>query len=71
MDSENMEVDSSDYEEVIEKTLIHVVLDNSDEAIAINSNSNIRLIGVESESPVLKVENKVISSFFIYYFKRF
>lgn len=55
-----MEVDnSSDSEEVVEETLIHVVMDNPEETVNVNPNSNVRLIGIDSESPALQIENKV------------
>ncbi|CAI6345280.1 unnamed protein product [Macrosiphum euphorbiae] len=57
MDSDN---DSTqDCEEIVEETLIHVVVDNADEMSILNSNSNVRVIAVDSDSPALQIENKI------------
>lgn len=59
------EDDCSDYEEIVEESLIHVVIDDPDEIVNVNANSNVRLIAVESESPALQIENKVFENLFI------
>lgn len=61
MDYENEGTDSSDYEEICEQSLIHVVMDNPDDMSTVNTNTNVRMIGVDSDSPVLQIENQVIS----------
>jgi len=66
MDHGGKETDSSDCEE----SLIHVTKDNPDDMSTVNINSNGRLIAMDSDSPALKIENKVIFLFFrwcIYY----
>lgn len=64
MDNENANSDCSDYEEIVEESLIHVVMDDPDEMAIVNVNSNVRLIAPESESPALQIDNKVIKIFF-------
>lgn len=51
--------DESDYEEIIEETLIHVVMDNPEDMSTLNPSSNVRVIAVDSDSPALQIENKV------------
>jgi len=63
MDHEDEETDCSDYEEIVEESLIHVVMDNPDDMSTVNVNSNVQLIGVDSDSPALQIENKVIFKF--------
>jgi len=65
MDHEGEETDSSDYEEIVEESLIHVVMDNPDDMSTVNINSNVRLIAVDSDSPALQIENNVIFLFFV------
>lgn len=48
-----------DCEEIVEETLIHVVVDNADEMSILNANSKVRVIAVDSDSPALQIDNKV------------
>lgn len=57
--NEGAESCSSDYEEIVEETLIHVVMDNPDEISHVNVNSNVRMIAIDSDSPMLQIENQV------------
>lgn len=59
MDVDNDSTGTQDFEEIIEESMIHVVLDNADEMSTLNANSNVRVIGVDSDSPALQIENKV------------
>jgi hypothetical protein len=59
MDSNNDSLDAQDFEEIVEETLIHVTVDNADEMSILNANSNVRVLAVDSETPVLQIENKV------------
>lgn len=52
--------DSSDCEEIFEESLIHVVMDNPDDMSTMNINSNVRVNAINSDSPTLQIENKVI-----------
>lgn len=61
MDSNNDSSDTLDCEEIVEETLIHVVMDNADEMSILNPNSNVRVLAVDSDSPVLQIENKVFT----------
>lgn len=61
MESNNDSPDTLDCEEIVEETLIHVVMDNADEMSILNQNSNVRVLAVDSDSPVLQIENKVLS----------
>lgn len=70
MQSDNDPTDSQDCEEIVEETLIHVVVDNADEMSTLNANSNVRVIAIESDSPALQIENKVpITKVFTSFFK--
>lgn len=51
--------DDSDYEEIIEETLVHVVMDNPEDMSTLNPSSNVRVIAIDSDSPALQIENKV------------
>lgn len=51
--------DDSEWDEVVEESLIHVTLDNADDTANVNATSNVRVIAIESDSPALQVENKV------------
>lgn len=54
------EIELSDSEEiVVEETLIQVTTNNPDDMFSMNANSNVRVIAVDSNSPVLQIENKV------------
>jgi len=66
MQSENDPTDSQDCEEIVEETLIHVVMDNADEMSILNANSNVRVIAIDSDSPALQIENKVSRRLFIF-----
>lgn len=59
MDSNNDSPDTLDCEEIVEETLIHVVMDNADEMSILNPNTNVRVLAVDSDSPVLQIENKI------------
>ncbi|NP_001280350.1 uncharacterized protein LOC100569993 [Acyrthosiphon pisum] len=59
MHSDNDSTDTQDCEEIVEETLIHVVVDNADEMSILNANSNVRVIAVDSDSPALQIENKI------------
>ena len=59
MHSDNDSKDIQDCEEIVEETLIHVVVDNADEMSVLNANSNVRVIAMDSDSPALQIENKV------------
>jgi len=61
MHSENDSTDTQDCEEIVEETLIQVVMDNADEMSILNANSNVRVIGIDSDSPALQIENKVLT----------
>ncbi|XP_050520930.1 uncharacterized protein LOC126894164 [Daktulosphaira vitifoliae] len=54
-----MDVDSSSDEEIVEENYIHVTVDNPDEFNALNVYSNARIIGIDTESPILQVHNKI------------
>lgn len=56
-DEENNLLD--DEEIVVEETLIQVSIDDPDEMSSVNSNSIVRVIALETDSPVLQIENKV------------
>jgi len=59
MQSDNDSTDTQDCEEIVEETLIHIVVDNADEMSILNANSNVRVIALDSDSPALQIENKV------------
>ncbi|XP_026813911.1 general transcription factor 3C polypeptide 6 isoform X1 [Rhopalosiphum maidis] len=52
-------LDTQDFEEIVEEALIHVTVDNADEISILNVNSNVRVLAVDSETPVLQIENKI------------
>lgn len=61
------EIELSDSEEiVVEETLIQVSTNNPDDMFSMNANSNVRVIAVDSNSPVLQIENKVTFVFLLY-----
>ncbi|XP_050443065.1 uncharacterized protein LOC126847077 isoform X2 [Adelges cooleyi] len=53
-----MDIDSSDTEEIVEESYIQVTMDNPQELNMLNINSNVRVVGIDTESPVLQVQNK-------------
>lgn len=58
------EIELSDSEEiVVEEALIQVTTNNPDDMFSMNANSNVRVIAVDSNSPVLQIENKVMFVF--------
>lgn len=59
MDVDTVENDPSDCEEIVEEEFIHVVMDDPEEMSILNSNSNVRMIALESDSPAMQIENKV------------
>lgn len=65
----NMETgESSDWDEIVEENFIHVVLDSFEDSSTINANSNVLVTALETESPVLQIENKVSVALNLYIF---
>lgn len=61
------EIELSDSEEiVVEETLIQVTTNNPDDMFSMNANSNVRVIAVDSNSPILQIENKVAFVFLLF-----
>lgn len=59
-ENENAASCSSDFEEIVEETLIQVVVNNPDDVSHLNVNSNVRVTAIESNNPVLQIENQVL-----------
>lgn len=64
----NAETDgeSSECDEVVEEMFVHVVLDSIEDTSTINANSNVRVKALETDSPVLQIENKASGILYIY-----
>lgn len=58
-DDDAVVYDDSEWDEVVEESLIHVTLDNADDTSNVNATSNVRVIAIDTDSPALQVENKV------------
>lgn len=59
--------ESSDWDEVVEEMFVHVVLDSLEDTSTINANSNVRVKALETESPVLQIENKASGFVYVYF----
>ncbi|VVC32147.1 Hypothetical protein CINCED_3A016998 [Cinara cedri] len=51
--------ESSDWEEFVEEKFIHVVLDSVEDTATINVNSSVQVKALETDSPILEIDNKI------------
>lgn len=64
----NEETDeSSDWVEFVEEKFVHVVVDNLEDMSTVNTNSNVRMNALDTDSPVLQIEKKVLLNHIVKY----